>query len=96
MPDTYKGWRHFGRADRDGDRVVRYTIAFYRQAGQDGEWYDEIRYDSHERRGGRLALAPHLHLKLRSVFKGDLDAAVAEIKAFIDNSLEGIQKVTGP
>ncbi len=94
MPDDYKSWSYFGRAVYDGNRLAKYTIAFYRAVGDAGDgWYDEIRYDSHDRRAGRLLLAPHLHLKIRSAMKQGVEAAVAEIKEIIDNDLEGIEKV---
>ena len=94
MPEDYKGWSYFGRAVYDGDRLTKYTVAFYRAVGEAGHgWYDEIRYDSHDRRAGRLLLAPHLHLKIRSAMKQGVDAAVAEIKRIIDNDLEGIERV---
>jgi hypothetical protein len=46
MPLTLKNWKHLIRTDYRDGRLVGYTIAFYRP---DGEWYDQIRYDSHER-----------------------------------------------
>ncbi len=81
MPDDYKSWSYFGRAVYDGNRLAKYTIAFYRAVGDAGDgWYDEIRYDSHDTRAGRLLLAPHLHLKIRSAMKQGVEAAVAEIE----------------
>jgi len=94
MADEYKGWSYIYRADYDDERLARYTVAFYREAGSSGvDWYDEIRYDSHEGRRGRAVLAPHLHLKIRSALKPDIDAAIAEIKGLIDNDLEGFQRI---
>lgn len=58
-----------------------------------GEWYDEIRYDSHERKKGRSVLAPHLHIKLQSAFKPDTDRAVEEIREIIDNYVRIIDEV---
>ena len=52
MPPTPKDWKHLIRTDYRDGRLVGYTIAFYRP---DGEWYDQITYDSHERKKGRLA-----------------------------------------
>jgi hypothetical protein len=57
-----------------------------------GDWFDEIRYDSHERRP-RKVLAPHFHMKLRSAFKGVPAAALEEIESVIDNYLETIKGV---
>ena len=43
---------------------------------EESDWYDEIRYDSHDRRRGRKVLAPHFHMKIRCTFKADADGAV--------------------
>ena len=72
------------------DRVSEYSINFYRDSG---DWFDEIRYDSHDRHRGRKVVAPHFHMKLRSAFKGDADAGVEEIRSMIDNYLQDIQEV---
>jgi len=37
-------------------------------------------------------LAPHFHMKLRSAFKGDAEAAVEEIQSIINNH---VKKITG-
>jgi hypothetical protein len=55
MPTALKDGKHLIRTDYRDGRLVGYTIAFYRP---DGEWYDQIRYDSHERKKGRLVAAP--------------------------------------
>jgi hypothetical protein len=73
--------------EEDG-RVSEYSISFYKDRG---DWFDEIRYDSHERRP-RKVLAPHFHMKLRSSFKGAPAAGLEEIKSMIDNYLETIQR----
>ena len=75
-------------AEEDG-RVSEYSINFYRDRE---EWFDEIRYDSHERRQ-RKVLAPHFHMKLQSSFKGEPTAALEQIKSMIDNYLQEIQEV---
>src|SRR2546428_4645965 len=88
MAETeYRGWKYLRRTDFEDEKVVRYTIAFYLQSD---DWYDEIRYDSHERKKGRSVLAPHFHLKLRSAFKGDAGRAIEEIKEIIDNYVNTI------
>jgi len=92
MPDEYKGWRCLHRADYDGERLVKYRIVFYRKGGP-GDWYDEIRYDSHEVRHGRRVFAPHLHIKIASAPKEDVEAAIAELERIVDNSLEGIEQI---
>ena len=44
--------RKSGRFDAEG-KGDRYTINFYR-SGRTADWYDEIRYDSHEIRRGKI------------------------------------------
>ena len=78
------------RIQRQDGKVAQYTIAFYRQSG---EWYDEIRYDSHERKRGKQIDAPHLHMKIHSAFKGDPERAVEELKGIIDNYLGNVEEV---
>ncbi|MDP2996234.1 MAG: hypothetical protein Q8N47_02020 [Bryobacterales bacterium] len=86
----HSGWKCLNRVDFEDGVATRYTIAFYRQ---NGEWYDEIRYDSHEWKRGRNVSSPHFHLKLRSAKKGDLDAAVEEIRQIIDEHVDSIREV---
>jgi hypothetical protein len=90
MLDAYQGWRYFQRVDIEDGTVRRYRVQFFRQSG---DWYDEIRYDSHDRKGGRRVLAPHFHIKLRSAFKLNIDAAVDEVKEIIDNQLQTLEFV---
>ena len=96
MSKTPKGeWHTDVRAAYDEKgKLAEYSINFSRERG--GEWYDEIRYDSHEKQRGRKALAPHFHLKILSGLKTDKDSAVEEIRSLIDNYLEKIEEVTGP
>lgn len=74
--------------------LAEYSINFSLERA--GEWYDEIRYDSHEKQRGRKVLVPHFHLKILSGLKTDEDAAVEEIRSLINNYLEKIEEVTGP
>jgi hypothetical protein len=61
----YQDWKYIRRVDFDLEgRVARYTINFYRRDGTD--WYDKIRYDSHEIRKEKDTKAPHFHMKLLS------------------------------
>jgi hypothetical protein len=92
MPSTFKDRKHLIRTDYRDGRLVAYTIAFYRP---DGEWYDQVTYDSHERKKGRLVAAPHFHLKVKSAFKKDADRAVAEIRTIIENELPLIAEISG-
>ena len=89
----YKDWKYIRRIDFAADgKVARYTINFYRRDG-DADWYDQIRYDSHDIRKGKDTLAPHFHMKIRSAFKGDDNVAVEEIQAIIDNQVKQIEGV---
>jgi hypothetical protein len=91
MPETYKDWNYTIRAVQGDDgQISEYSINFHRNLN---DWYDEIRYDSHDRHRGRKTLAPHFHMKLRSAFKADATAAVEEIRSIIDNYLSRIQQV---
>ena len=95
MPDTHEFgvWKYvrITQSDERG-KVARYKIHFYRQF-PDGDWYDEIRYDSHEMKKGRDVRAPHLHMKLKSRFKIDDEVAIEEIKRIINNHLQEIEGV---
>ena len=71
---------------------MEYSIHFYRERGS-GDWYDEIRYDSHEARKGHIEIASHLHMKLMSSFKPNPIGAVEEIKSVIDNYVRNISGV---
>ena len=86
-----EGWNYVKRVVVVDDDIAEYSISFYRQAAN--QWYDELRYDSHDRRRGRKFVAPHFHMKLGSAFKSDTDMAVEEIRAIIDNYLKDIQEV---
>jgi hypothetical protein len=90
MPD-YNGWQYEARVESANGRAVRYSISFYRS--RDGGWYDEIRYDSHDRTKGQRRLAPHFHMKIRSALKQDGYQAIQEIKHIIALQLPGIAEV---
>ena len=51
--------------------------------------------DTVYRMRGRMLLAPHFHMKLKSGFKDDTDTAIEEIKAVIDNYVTAIDGVLG-
>ena len=71
--DSSKDWKVKVRAVRTDGKLERYTVHFFRKSSA---WYDEIRFDSHDRIRGRDTLAPHLHVKLKSSFKEDLQVAL--------------------
>jgi hypothetical protein len=91
LPQEYKGWRiRISRRIDDEGYVQRYTI---HSDSKLNDWYDEIRYDSFEIRGGKLVDAPHLHIKIRSTSK-TLEAGIAEIQEIIDRYLPALKKVS--
>ena len=88
-------WKSNIRAAYDENgKLADYSITFLR-IREGGGWYDEIRFDSHDRRRGRKVLAPHFHMKIRSAFKTNADAAVEEIQSLINNDLQRIEEVAG-
>ncbi len=84
-------WRGITRAVYADGRVPRCSIIFLRK--QEDGWYDEIRYDSHDRTRGRFRPAPHFHMKLKSAFKEDTPRAEAEIQDIIEMALQRIESV---
>ena len=90
MPQEYKGWRvRISRSVDEEGHLLRYTIHFDRRLN---DWYDEIRYDSFEIRGGKWLTAPHLHIKIRSTFKA-MEVGTAEIQEIIDRHLPALKEV---
>ena len=84
-------WRGMTRVIFEEGRLQRFSIIFLRKH-EDG-WYDEIRYDSHDRTRGRMRFAPHLHVKVKSSFKEDSARAEAEIQGIIETVVSGIEGV---
>ena len=73
---TYKDWKIASRIFYDEGKLARYSIQFYRQRG---DWYDEIRFDSHDNVRGRAVQAPHFHMKIGTGMKTDEGQAIEEI-----------------
>jgi hypothetical protein len=90
MPD-YNGWKYEARVESEDGRILWYSIAFYR--AREGGWYDEVRYDSHDRIKGERAMAPHFHMKIRSALKQDEHMAIREIRDIIASQLPNITEV---
>jgi hypothetical protein len=84
-------WKYIKRLVMEDGKVAQYSISFYRE-GADG-WYDEVRYDSHDRRRGRKVLAPRSHIKLGTAFKGEAGRAVEELREIIDTYVERMEEV---
>ena len=72
-------------------KPAEYSIAFFKK--HEGGWYDEIRYDSHEKKKGRKILAPHFHVKFRCELKDSVERVVVDVHHFIDEYLETLKKV---
>ena len=87
-----QGWKCLAISvtDKESGTVIEYKIHFYRK--MDG-WYDEVRYDSHEIKKGRKVLAPHLHLKLATLFK-EQKAGEAELRRIITAILPKLKDIT--
>ena len=92
MP-SYGNWKSIARALYADGKVYRYSVVFLRKL--DGDWYDEVRYDSHDRTRGRYQMAPHFHLKVRSAFKADTGSAEAELWDMIRKELPRIEAIAG-
>lgn len=90
MRQKYKEWDYLISASQD-DRgeVQEYRISFYKQYD---DWFDEIRYDSHERKGGKKKKSPHFHMKIKASFK-EVIKGTEEIKEIIDNHLPLLKEV---
>lgn len=86
-----KNWKRLNISvkDKESGAVIEYKIHFYRRCNGG---YDEVRYDSHEIKKGRKALAPHLHMKLGTPFK-DSEQGEAELKHIIESLLPGLREV---
>ena len=92
MGETYKGWKHSIRIEEDDGKLIECHIRFYKQID---DWYDEIRYDSHERKGGHKRFQPHLHIKIKS----SLDEATYienQIKKIIDLYIPRLKEIAEP
>jgi len=85
----HKDWNYAVKVLIEHSKAVRYSLAFWRQRNG---WYDQIRYDSHDRKRGKNVQAPHFHMKLRTGFKEDAGKAVEEIKSIIDNYLQRLEE----
>lgn len=87
-----EGWKclNVSVTDKNSGAVIEYKIHFYRKLNG---WYDEVRYDSHEIRRGRKALAPHLHMKLATSFK-DSPEGEEELRRIIDGILPQLREIT--
>ena len=88
-----QGWQCLNIAvtDKESGAVIEYKVHLYRKTDN---WYDEVRYDSHEIKKGRKVLAPHLHLKLATPFK-EPKVGEAELREIIAAILPELKEITG-
>lgn len=87
----YKGWTYSIRVKRREDTVECY-LSFYKRM-EDLDWYDEVRYDSHERKRGQRVELPHFHVKLHASPK-DPDQAESGLMEIIDDLVPKLLEVT--
>jgi hypothetical protein len=57
------------------------------------DWYDEVRYDSHERKRGKKTELPHFHIKVRGSRKSPGNAK-ADLSEIIDSIVPQLLEVT--
>jgi len=88
---NHKGWKYSARIKRHEGTAECY-ISFYKQM-EDRDWYDEVRYDSHERKRGKRLELPHFHVKLHGSLK-DSEQVELDLKKIIDGIVPQILEVT--
>lgn len=88
----YKGWQYVAKVMIGRSSEPEFYLSFHRQVlGRD--WYDEVRYDSHEvKRRKRLKL-PHYHVKIRGDYS-DREDAEKRLKQIIDDIVPRILEVS--
>jgi hypothetical protein len=88
----YKEWQYVAKVVVGRSIAPEIYLSFFRQVpGRD--WYDEVRYDSHEvKRRKRLKL-PHYHIKLRGDYR-EREEAEESLKQIIDDVVPQILEVT--
>ena len=91
MKPPHESWQLYLKDEYVDGKLAEYNIAFSKKHGSG--WYDEIRFDSHEKRNGRYVLAPHFHIKLRCELKDSVERGVEDIHRFIDEYLETLKGV---
>jgi hypothetical protein len=92
MSNGYHGWKYSIRIEEEDGELIECHIRFYKVIG---DWYDEIRYDSHERKGGHRRLQPHLHIKIKSSLQEAADIE-NRIKKIIDLYVPKLKELAEP
>lgn len=86
MNKVYKDWKYYDKIDIDRRE---YHISFIRRRE---DWYDLIRYDSHEIRKGVLILSPYYHIKLKGSYK-EQEKVLNNLKKIIDGVLPNLAQI---
>lgn len=89
--NEYRGWTYSIRT-KISEGFVECYLSFYRQM-EDRDWYDEVRYDSHERKRGQRVAIPHFHVKLHGSSK-DPEQAESDLMEIIDDLVPKLLEVT--
>ncbi|MFC1715662.1 hypothetical protein ACFL6S_18490 [Candidatus Poribacteria bacterium] len=87
----YKGWKYSARIRTTDDDVECY-LSFHKEV-EGRDWYDEVRYDSHERKRGQRLELPHYHIKLRGDYKTPGEAE-ADLIRIINDIVPQVLEVT--
>lgn len=88
----YKEWQYDANVLIGRSTEPELYLSFHRQVpGRD--WYDEVRYDSHERKGKNQLKLPHYHIKLRGDYS-NRQQAEARLMEIIDEIVPMILGVT--
>ncbi|RLE43449.1 hypothetical protein DRJ19_02595 [Candidatus Woesearchaeota archaeon] len=74
----------------DNGEVIEYKAHLYRQQK---DWYDEIRYESHERRGSKKIIKPHIHIKLGTSFKPNKETIKKELSEIIEKIIPKLEDI---
>ena len=87
----YKGWQYDANVVVNRSPETELYLSFHRRVpGRD--WYDEVRYDTHERKSGRRLRLPHYHVKIRGSYR-DRQRAEASLVKIIDDIVPQIIEV---
>ena len=88
----YKEWLYNANVMIGRSVEPELYLSFHRQVpGRD--WYDEVRYDSHERKKAKRLKLPHYHVKLRGDYVSRQQAEACLMK-IIDRIVPQVLEVT--
>ncbi len=90
--NQYKDWQYDANVVVGRSPETELYLSFHRRVpGRD--WYDEVRYDTHERRRGRRLKLPHYHVKIRGDYINQQQAE-ARLMKIMDEIAPQIIEVT--